>query len=35
MKYAKTKWGKHAMGVKTRNAHLASNALIIQRRKKR
>lgn len=33
MKYAKTKWGKHALGVKTRNAHLASNKLIITRRK--
>jgi ribosomal protein L2 len=33
MKYAKTKWGKHALGVKTRRAHLASDSLIIQRRK--
>jgi large subunit ribosomal protein L2 len=30
--YAKTKWGKHAMGVKTRRKHLSSNALIITRR---
>ena len=35
MKYAKTKWGKHAMGVKTRRANKASNALIIQRRNKK
>ncbi|MFA6161299.1 MAG: 50S ribosomal protein L2 [Patescibacteria group bacterium] len=33
MKYAKTKWGKHAMGVKTRRKNLASDKLIIQRRK--
>lgn len=33
MKFAKTKWGKHALGVKTRRAHSASNTLIIQRRK--
>ena len=33
MKYAKTKWGKHALGVKTRRANLASDKLIIQRRK--
>ncbi|MCR4256668.1 MAG: 50S ribosomal protein L2 [Candidatus Uhrbacteria bacterium] len=33
MKYAKTKWGKHALGVKTRRANLASDSLIIQRRK--
>jgi large subunit ribosomal protein L2 len=30
--YAKTKWGKHAMGVKTRKRHQPSNALIITRR---
>ncbi len=34
MKYAKTKWGKHAMGVKTRRGHQASDKLIIQRRKR-
>lgn len=33
MKYAKTKWGKHAMGVKTRRKHLVSDKLIIERRK--
>jgi large subunit ribosomal protein L2 len=33
MKYAKTKWGKHAMGVKTRRKNLASDKLIIERRK--
>ncbi|MDD5437962.1 MAG: 50S ribosomal protein L2 [Patescibacteria group bacterium] len=33
MKYAKTKWGKHAMGVKTRRTNLASDKLIIERRK--
>jgi len=33
MKYAKTKWGKHAMGVKTRRKNLVSDALILQRRK--
>ena len=35
MKYAKTKWGKHAMGVKTRDRHKSSSALIIQRRNKK
>ncbi|OGL73551.1 50S ribosomal protein L2 [Candidatus Uhrbacteria bacterium RIFCSPHIGHO2_12_FULL_60_25] len=30
--YAKTKWGKHAMGVKTRKKHKGSNALIVTRR---
>lgn len=34
MKFAKTKWGKHAMGVKTRKRHLSSNKFILQRRKK-
>ncbi len=34
MKFAKTKWGKHAMGVKTRKGNKASSALIIQRRTK-
>ncbi len=33
MKYAKTKWGKHALGVKTRRKNRASDALIISRRK--
>ncbi|MFA6099914.1 MAG: 50S ribosomal protein L2 [Patescibacteria group bacterium] len=33
MKYAKTKWGKHAMGVKTRRKNLVSDKLIIERRK--
>lgn len=33
MKYAKTKWGKHALGVKTRRANLSSDKLIITRRK--
>jgi large subunit ribosomal protein L2 len=32
MKYPKTKWGKHALGVKTRRKNRPSNALIIQRR---
>ena len=35
MKYAKTKWGKHAMGVKTRRKHRPSDHLIIQRRHKK
>lgn len=35
MKYAKTKWGKHAMGVKTRTRKKSSNALILTRRKGR
>lgn len=33
MKYAKTKWGKHALGVKTRRANLASNRHILVRRR--
>ena len=33
MKYPKTPWGKHALGVKTRPKHKASNKFIIQRRK--
>lgn len=33
MKYPKTPWGKHALGVKTRNKHKASNKFIIKRRK--
>jgi large subunit ribosomal protein L2 len=32
MKYAKTKWGKHAMGVKTRKRNKASNKFILTRR---
>ncbi len=32
MKYAKTKWGKHALGVKTRRAHLGSDNHILVRR---
>jgi large subunit ribosomal protein L2 len=35
MKYPKTPWGKHALGVKTRKAKKYSNKLIIQRRKKK
>ena len=34
LKYPKTPWGKHALGVKTRKKHKASNKFIIQRRKK-
>jgi len=34
LKYPKTPWGKHALGVKTRNKKKWSNKLIIQRRKK-
>ncbi len=33
MKYPKTKWGKHALGVHTRKPHKASDKLILQRRK--
>lgn len=33
MKYPKTKWGKHALGVKTRKKNLPSDALILQRRR--
>ena len=32
--YAKTKWGKHAMGVKTRRKNRPSDRLILERRKK-
>ncbi len=32
--YAKTKWGKHAMGVKTRKKNRPSDRLILERRKK-
>jgi large subunit ribosomal protein L2 len=35
LKYPKTPWGKHALGVKTRNRKKWSNTLIIQRRKKK
>ncbi len=35
MKYPKTPWGKHALGVKTRNEKKWSNKLIMQRRPKR
>jgi len=34
LKYPKTKWGKHALGVKTRKPKKRSNRLIISRRKK-
>jgi len=34
LKYPKTKWGKHALGVKTRKSKKRSNRLIISRRKK-
>lgn len=33
MKYAKTKWGKHALGVKTRRANRSSNRHILVRRR--
>ncbi|MFA4954115.1 MAG: 50S ribosomal protein L2 [Patescibacteria group bacterium] len=33
MKFAKTKWGKHALGVKTRKHNLQSDKLILERRK--
>lgn len=33
LKYAKTKWGKHAMGVKTRKRTNATNKFILSRRK--
>jgi large subunit ribosomal protein L2 len=33
MKYPKTKWGKHALGVKTRKRKKYSNRVIIKRRK--
>lgn len=35
MTHPKTKWGKHALGVKTRRKNRASDKLIIQRRKKK
>ncbi len=34
MKYAKTPWGKHAHGVRTRNKRKVSGKFIVQRRKK-
>jgi large subunit ribosomal protein L2 len=34
MKYPKTKWGKHALGVKTRKPNKYSNKLIITRKNK-
>lgn len=33
LKYPKTKWGKHALGVKTRKPNRYSNNLILERRK--
>jgi len=35
MKFAKTPWGKHAMGVKTRGTKKTSNVFIVSRRKKK
>ncbi len=35
MKFAKTKWGKHALGVKTRKANKASNKFILSGRRGR
>jgi large subunit ribosomal protein L2 len=35
LKYPKTPWGKHALGVKTRRKHKASDALILKRRKRK
>ncbi|MEI7497937.1 MAG: 50S ribosomal protein L2 [Candidatus Falkowbacteria bacterium] len=35
LRYPKTKWGKHALGVKTRRTKKASTKLIVQRRKKK
>ena len=34
LKYPKTPWGKHALGVKTRQKHKASDKFIVQRRRK-
>ncbi len=34
MKYPKTPWGKHALGVHTRRKHKSSDKFIVQRRKK-
>jgi large subunit ribosomal protein L2 len=33
LKYPKTKWGKHALGVKTRKPNKWSNKFVLQRRK--
>lgn len=35
LKYPKTPWGKHALGVKTRDKKLASSRLIVARRNKK
>ncbi len=35
LKYPKTKWGKHALGVKTRKKNKASNKFILKRRKRK
>lgn len=35
LKYPKTPWGKHALGVKTRDAKKASSRFIVSRRKKK
>ena len=35
LKYPKTPWGKHALGVKTRKRHKWTNKFIIQRRQKK
>jgi large subunit ribosomal protein L2 len=35
LKYPKTPWGKHALGVKTRKKHKASDKFIIERRRKK
>lgn len=35
LKYPKTPWGKHALGVKTRKRKKPSNVFIVQRRQKR
>ena len=35
MKYPKTPWGKHALGVKTRSPRKWTNTFIVERRKKR
>ncbi|MEM1312007.1 MAG: 50S ribosomal protein L2 [Patescibacteria group bacterium] len=35
MKYPKTPWGKHALGVKTRNKKLTSSKFILKRRAKK
>lgn len=35
LKYPKTKWGKHALGVKTRRKEKYSDYLILERRGKK